>query len=319
MIPRRITLAAVVLFSLSFTAGVYLILQSKISQIDEDTTHRISFGKSIIPDGNVAIVRVEGIISASARSSMIGREGSESIVDQLNEIGKKDHIKAIVLRINSPGGSVASAQEIYNEILKLKAKGKIIVASMSDVAASGGYYVASACDKIVANPGTITGSIGVIMEVSNIQELFKKIGVKFIAIKSGEFKDSGSPFRELTKKERELFQSLIDDAYNQFVDAIVKGRSMKRKDVLSIADGRVFTGRQAYKAGLVDELGGKEESILVAAQMAGIPSEKINIYRYRDSFKYIFRFLDSALKRVDPISQIAMDSRPKFKLQYILE
>src|SRR6185436_16569611 len=157
--------------------------------------------------------------------------------------------------INSPGGSVGAVQEVYDEILRLKKSGKKVVVSMGDVAASGGYYVACAADKIYANPGTLTGSIGVIFETGNVQSLLKKIGVKVQPIKSAEHKDIGSPFKTMSVQERQILQSIIDDAYGQFVRAIVDGRQMQKEKVLRLADGRIYSGAQAKSEGLVDELG----------------------------------------------------------------
>ncbi len=176
------------------------------------------------------------------------------------------------MRIESPGGGVAPSQEIYNAIRKLREE-KPVVASLGGLAASGGYYIASACDAIVANPGTLTGSIGVIVELGNIQDLLQKIGVQPEILKAGEYKDMGSPVRPLTDVERGLFQQMIDSVHAQFISAVASGRKMDESKVRELADGRIFSGEQARAVGLVDSLGGLEDAIAIAAERAGISGE----------------------------------------------
>ncbi len=224
----------------------------------------------------VAIVDVSGVIS-----------GSAEVVRQLKKYADDGSVKAIVLRIESPGGGVSPSQEIYDAVLEAK-KQKRVVASMGTVAASGGYYIACAADSIVANPGSLTGSIGVIFEFPVFGELFKKIGVKTEVVKSGELKDVGSPTRPMTEKERVMLQSVINDTYDQFVEAVVKNRRMERSKVLALADGSVFTGRQAKVNGLVDRLGNFEDAIKLAGKMGGIAGEPKTVkekkYRRRTIF-----------------------------------
>ncbi|HBX43111.1 MAG TPA: signal peptide peptidase SppA, partial [Deltaproteobacteria bacterium] len=169
---------------------------------------------------------------------------SEDSIEQLKRFAKDDSVKAIVVRLNTPGGGVGPSQEIHEEIRKIRGK-KVIVASMGSLAASGGYYIACAADKIYANPGTITGSIGVVMQFVNVKELIEKIGVKGFVVKSGDFKDIGSPVREMNPQERALLQSVIDNVHSQFVNAVAEGRGMEREEVRAIADGRIFSGEQA--------------------------------------------------------------------------
>ncbi|MBC7188218.1 MAG: signal peptide peptidase SppA [Calditrichaeota bacterium] len=195
------------------------------------------------------------------------------VVRQLKQYRRDGSIKAIVLRIESPGGGVAASQEIYEEVRKTREAGKVIVASLGSVAASGGYYVAVGATRIMANPGTTTGSIGVIAEIPNIRRLLDKLGIGFTVIKSGKFKDTGSPYRELTDAERAYLQQWVDDAFAQFLDAVVEGRKMERAQVLALADGRVFTGLQAVRSGLVDTLGTFEDALRLAADLAGIKGE----------------------------------------------
>jgi protease-4 len=197
---------------------------------------------------------------------------SKDAVDEIKDYMDDSSIKAIVLRIDSPGGAVAPSQEIYSEVKKAAAKKKVVV-SMGSIAASGGYYIASAASRIVANPGTLTGSIGVIMEIPNLEGLMNKIGIKTEVIKSGKNKDIGSMFRSMKPEERQLLQGVMDDVHEQFIRAVAAGRHMKVEDVRKIADGRVFTGEQAVKVGLVDQLGTLEDATRVAAKLAGIEGE----------------------------------------------
>jgi protease-4 len=195
---------------------------------------------------------------------------SREIVRQLSNYRRDDDIKAILLRINSPGGAVAPSQEIYDEVLRVRADNKKIYASMGSLAASGGYYIAVAADRIYANPGTLTGSIGVIMAFGNAEKLMEKIGLEPQVVKSGKFKDVGSPARKMTAAERVYLQRVVDDVHQQFIDAVAKGRSMSTKEARKLADGRVFTGRQALGLKMVDEMGGLEDVIVKLGEAVGI-------------------------------------------------
>jgi protease-4 len=208
-----------------------------------------------------------GVISVSGMIS-----DSESTIEQLKKFVKDDSVKAIVLRINSPGGGVAPSQEIYEEVKKARAK-KPILSSLGALAASGGYYIACATQRVYANPGTITGSIGVIMPFMNVKDLVEKLGVKGMTVKSGAFKDMGSPLRDMTPGERELLQGVVDNVHLQFVNAVADGRNLDREHVLRIADGRIFTGEQAKGLGLVDVLGNLEDAISDAGKIGKISGE----------------------------------------------
>jgi protease-4 len=201
----------------------------------------------------------------------------EPIISQLIKFKKDDRIKAIILRIDSPGGRVGPSQEIYREVRRTIKTKKVIV-SMGSLAASGGYYIASAADKIVANPGTITGSIGVIMEFIQLQDLLGKIGVGLEVLTSGEFKDIGSPHRKMTEKDRALLRTLITDIQEQFIDAVAKGRDLSAEKVREIADGRIFTGAKAKELGLVDVLGNFRDAVDLAKKMTGITGDVTLIY-----------------------------------------
>ena len=199
---------------------------------------------------------------------------SKDFTQQLKEYGTHSGVKAVVLRLNSPGGGVAASQEIYEAVKKFRADThKKVVVSMSSVAASGAYYIACASDKIYANPGTITGSIGVIAEWYNYGELLKWAKMENIVFKSGTLKDAGSPTRPLTEAEKVYFQGLIDNMYNQFVSAVASSRNMDEARVRKLADGRVYTGQEAKKNGLVDELGTYQDALAAAAKLAGVSGE----------------------------------------------
>ena len=214
-------------------------------------------------EDRIALIRIEGVIL-----------DSKETVRELKEFGESSTVKAIVLRIDSPGGGVVPSQEIHDAVKRVRNKNnKTVVASMGTVAASGGYYIASATDRIMANPGTLTGSIGVIMELTNLQGLFKKIGVENVVVKSGRYKDIGSPFRKMTPEDRRILQAVMDDVHGQFIEAVAEGRSLDISEVRPLADGRIFTGRQAKDVMLVDELGNLDDAIRLAADMVGIEGE----------------------------------------------
>ena len=225
--------------------------------------------KTVLPElilagkDGVAIVRVEGPILDSFHT-----------VEELKTFGRDPLVKAIVIRIDSPGGGVAPSQEIYNAVKRVRIEqNKTVVASMGTVAASGGYYIAVATDRILANPGTLTGSIGVIMQLANFQELLEKVGIKNIVVKSGKFKDIGSPFRAMQDSDRQLLQSVMDDVHGQFIEAVADGRSLDAAEVEQIADGRVFTGQQAKSILLVDDIGDLHDAVKLAGELGGIEGE----------------------------------------------
>ena len=241
---------------------------------------------------HIALIRVTGVITAGKSESGLfsgSSCGSEDLIDQLERARKNDDVKAIVLRINSPGGSPAGSEEVYNEIMRVRRAGKIVYTSMADVTASGGYYIASASDRIYADSSTLTGSIGVIWDITDMSGLYKKIGFNPQVIKSGKFKDIGSPSRPLTAEEKALLQSIVMDTYGQFVNAVAEGRHLPVADVKKIADGRVFTGSQAMRVKLIDRLGGMHETVRAAARAGGIKGEpRVIEYRRHKSFSDIF-------------------------------
>ena len=236
-------------------------------------------------------------LSFSPKIGVIPIEGaimdSQAITEQLKKFKKDKGIKAIILRINSPGGAVGPTQEIYREVQRTLETKKVI-ASLGGVAASGGYYIAAATKKIVANPGTITGSIGVIMEFARFEDLLNKIGIKFEVLKSGEFKDIGSPHRELTARDKELISALIADIQKQFVDAVASGRDLSIEKTREIADGRIFSGAQAKELGLVDVLGNFQDAVELVKNMATIKGDVTLIYPKKNKLDLWDLFLGSA-------------------------
>jgi protease-4 len=221
--------------------------------------------------------------------------GTPAIARRIKNLSERKDVKAIVLDINSPGGSVGAVQELHSQILRVrKDTKKPVVALFGDVAASGGYYLASACDAIVAHPGTLTGSIGVIFHYSNVEGLFGKIGLKSGVIKSGKMKDIGSMTRPMTEEERALLQGLINDAYSQFLKAVSEGRKIPEADLKDLADGRIFTGRQALDKKLVDEVGDSKTALDLASRLGGIKGKPEVVRGDMDSLSDILEILDSS-------------------------
>lgn len=248
--PILIILAAAVVLGALFFGMLYLF---------SSVSGKPSAGLPVGRTDKVGLVKIEGVLLLS-----------DSVVEELHNYAEDSSIKAIVIRIDSPGGGVVPSQEIFNAVKSARKEGKKVIASMGSVAASGGYYIAAAADRIIANPGTLTGSIGVKMEFAHLGKLLDKIGVEGMVVKSGEYKDIGSPYREMTVQERKLLQDVIDDVHSQFIKAVAEGRSLPEEDVRAIADGRIFTGQQALGLKLVDQMGDLEDSIQVAGGLAGI-------------------------------------------------
>ncbi|MFZ5596736.1 MAG: signal peptide peptidase SppA [Bacillota bacterium] len=222
--------------------------------------------------GLVGIIEIEGVISGDYSTSALFEgsvTGARTVAEQLREVSKDPDIKAVVLRINSPGGTPAASQEIAEEVNRLRESGVKVVTSMGDVAASGAYWIASSSDMIVADPGTITGSIGVIMSTQNYRGLYDKLGIEPQTVKSGEYKDMGSSDRPMTAEERKLFQAMVDDTYEQFVETVSKGRKISPQAVRDL-QGRALTGRQALNAGLVDQLGNYYDAVSLAGEISGL-------------------------------------------------
>ncbi|MBI4252525.1 MAG: signal peptide peptidase SppA [Candidatus Tectomicrobia bacterium] len=254
---RRLPLGVLlsVLAFLAVAAGVWglsqILVRSLLLEPETDGASRA-----------VGVLRIQG-----------GIFDARGTVGALERLAKRPEVKAVLIRIESPGGAVAPTQEIYEEVLRLRRSGLKVVASMGGVAASGGYYVAAAADKIYANPGTITGSIGVVMVLPNVERVLGAVGLQVNVIKSGPGKDVASPFRAMTDRDREILQRVVDDTYSQFVRAVAEGRKMPGEKVRELADGSIFSGERAKELGLVDALGTERDAVMEAARLGGIPGE----------------------------------------------
>lgn len=287
--PQR-SLLRRIFWAIVIGGGALILLNALLPDLDFSSQDR------------VALIRIEGVIL-----------DAQATISELKQYSENPLVKAIVLRIDSPGGGVVPSQEIHDAVKRVKNKSnKAVIASMGKVAASGGYYIAAATDRIIANPGTLTGSIGVIMEMANFEGLMKKVGVEGVVIKSGRFKDVGSPLRKMSDEERKLLQSVMDDVHHQFIQAVADGRSLEVSDVEPLADGRIYTGRQAKEARLVDELGDLDDAIHIAADIAGMEGEpKVVEPRKRFSFRDI---IESRWSSVFP----KLELNTGVKLKYLM-
>ncbi|MCK9375416.1 MAG: signal peptide peptidase SppA [Syntrophobacterales bacterium] len=227
------------------------------------------------PGEKVGVVEIKGVLT-----------DSRTIIKQLDSYRDDSSIKAIVLRINSPGGAVGPAQEILREVEKVRAKKKI-VASLGTVAASGGYYIACGADSIMANRGTATGSIGVIMQFTNVEGLTKKIGLDFFNLKAGRYKDVGSPFKPMTPEDKAYLQVLIDNIYQQFLNDVARNRKLPLAKVRVLAEGKIYTGEEAKQAGLVDEFGNLQDAIDKAGKLGGIKGKVKAVYPEKEGFSLL--------------------------------
>ncbi|HEY7727669.1 MAG TPA: signal peptide peptidase SppA [Candidatus Eisenbacteria bacterium] len=226
-----------------------------------------------------------------------GIDDPDPVVEQLERMRRDSGIRAVVVRLDSPGGGVAASQEIYEAVRKIHEDGKPVIASMGGVAASGALYVACAADSIVANPGTLTGSIGVILSFPNTEALFRKVGIKLEVIKTGKFKDVGSMWRTMTPEEQKLLEDVLNNVYDQFIDAIADGRDLDREDILPYADGRIFSGDQAQSYGFVDRLGDLNDAIQLAADMGGIKGRP-TVVRKEPRKPSFLEFFDQKMNQV---------------------
>ncbi len=277
-----ITIVIISLFSLAVIVG-FLNIKKTTKKEERKLTTTLPFESLMktkklvtLPD-SIAVLNIFSTISYAEESSYFGivKSGTIYWLEKLKSIEDDKNVKAVILRLNSPGGTIGATQEIYNTILRLREKGKIVVASMGDIAASGAYYIACAADYIVANPGTLTGSIGVIIAGMDLTELFKKIGVSYNVIKSGKNKDILSPYRKMSPEEQKLLEEMVMDAYNQFFEAVAKGRKIPKDKLRELADGRIFSGERALANKLVDELGDYETALKIAQEMAKITKPNI--------------------------------------------
>ncbi len=255
----------------------------------------------------IARILIEGPIDGSTRKLVL--KGIKQVEER--------EFPALLLRIDSPGGTVGDSQEIHSALLRLREKGCHVIASFGNISASGGVYIGVGAEKIVANPGTITGSIGVIIRGNNLSKLLEKIGISFETIKSGLYKDILSPDRALTKEEKNLLQSLIDSSYDQFVKAVAKGRGLNEDLVKSFADGRVFTGSQAKELGLVDELGDENHAKELAARLCGLDEKTIRVITVNRPKKKFLRLIPGGKILLNLLELIDMELSNNGKILWI--
>jgi len=274
---RAHTLALAGLLALSGCSLVTLDFQPKIRPLEEETVEGTGSSKILLLD-------LSGVLSEDLPSFSLGAPPPRvpllaRVREELQKAEKDDRVRALIVRINSPGGTITASDVLYHELLAFKERRKVpVIAAIMDVGASGCYYAALAADTIVANPTTVTGSIGVVMVTVNAQGLLEKIGVAPLAIKSGPMKDAGSPFRSLTEPERAVFQAIIDEMYGRFVGLIVKARKLPEDRVRAAADGRVYTAEQALRLGLVDRIGYLEDVVALAKERAGLTEARVVMY-----------------------------------------
>lgn len=295
--PRRWLMPSlVVLYAASALAAVFMLARGGPNGTSDRKTRLLGPTERLLAAHRESVgwVVIHGPIYGSS-SGRAWERGMEQWNRRIKSLSSRGDVKAIVLDINSPGGSVGAVQELYQAIHRVREENKKpVVALVGDVAASGGYYLAAACDRIVAHPGSLVGSIGVIFNTMDAQQLLAKIGLKTDPVKSGKMKDIGSPARAMTKEERELLQGLIDDAFGQFLQAVSKGRGLPEERIRPLADGRIFSGRQAMQLGLVDQLGDSQDALTLAAKLGGI-SGKPKVVRDVESFESVLEMLGSDL------------------------
>jgi protease-4 len=285
---------SLIFFGLVF-AGISFIVLAKVLKVER--YEYISRGSG----DKIAVVEVTDVIIDSRKT-----------VDLIKQYREDESIKAIILRVNSPGGGVAASQEIYEEVKRTRDGGKPIVVSMASIAASGGYYISCGSSLIVANPGTLTGSIGVIASLLNYKELAEKIGVKANVIKSGKLKDAGNPFVDMSDTVRAYIQDIIDNTFEQFLEVVSKERKMPKDSLMKYADGRVFTGLQAQEYGLIDSLGSFEDAIRITARLAGIEGEP-KVIKEKKRFNIFEEFIGG---KVEPFTAIRQELFDQPILQY---
>jgi protease-4 len=271
--------------------------------------------ENIVDDGSgedkIVQLFVDGTIAQHA--SFTSGFDAGTFISQLDQVIEDDRVKAVVIRVNSPGGEVVASDEIHNKIVEVQQSGKSVIVSMGAIAASGGYYISAPADRIFANPSTLTGSLGVIFSLPNYQEIADKIGYKETHIKSGKFKDIGSPMRELTDEEKDIFQQLVSESYMQFVDVISKGRDLSKEQVIKIADGRIYSGRQAKELGLIDQFGSLDDATDYALKELGL--EGAQIIRYSEPFSFASLLGIASQQSKSSTAEILQEFLPKVTME----
>ena len=272
------------LLTLLFLSGILVILVVAVGLL----VVWMEGAESFKGGERVAVVRLEGVVL-----------DPRPVLEALDRYGKDPKVRAIVLRVDTPGGAVGPTQEIFQGVRQWN-KSKKVVASLGSMATSGGYYVACGAERILANPGTITGSIGVVVHFANLERLLEKLGIQGEVIRSGAHKDMGSPHRALTSEEKALLQGVVDDVHGQFVEAVAEARNLPKEQIRSLADGRIFSGRQAHTLGLVDELGGLQDAVKAAAALVGIAQEPRVVDEHKERFSLLDLLLGETLGKIAP-------------------
>jgi protease-4 len=304
----------------------FLVIAGLVSSIGSEIENQAKKGALISGSGEdvIALVNIDGIIVEKKPGGGLGSfsedfTSARKVKNILSSLSSNDKVKAVILRVNSPGGSAVASEEIYREILKFKkVSGKKVVAYFSDIAASGGYYVAVASDKIVANPSNLTGSIGVIISYLNFEELASKYGVKNIVFKSGPHKDLLSEFRQPTEKEKSIIEGLIDDSYENFVKAVSQGRGLTEEEVKKAADGRIYSAKSAMEMNLIDEIGGLDQAIGEAQKLANLKEASVIEYGQSSFWESILENLSGRfnVSLFSPLDKY-LDSRPGLRIFYL--
>ncbi|MCX7940289.1 MAG: signal peptide peptidase SppA [Endomicrobia bacterium] len=304
---NNVNIIIMILFIISVILGFAIIIQRRIDIEKMPIKHK---------KDKIAIIDLRGeIFYADVPRAMLKKD-VEYYVEKLSSLFQRSDVKGIVLKINSPGGSVAAVQRLYNQIIKMKQQyKKPIVCYVPELCASGGYYVAVACDKIICAEGSVVGSIGVLLQVGNINGLLKKIGVNVEIIKSSKYKDMGSPFRDMLPEEKKMFQDLVNAAYEQFIAAIEKGRNLDRQDILKFADGGIYIANKAFELKMVDGVGDENVAIDEVKKITKI--EEVEILREKTSFIDVLR--QAIEERQQKISGMTKFIRQKFAFEYMLE
>ncbi len=295
---KAIMAVLLILVTIGTVAGVVYIFKAPSAKESTaaDVDKKLSgiFSGMVAKKDGVGIVKVYGPIQTETERNIFDLPigGADYVIKRFEKLRKNDKVKAIVLRVNSPGGTVGASQEILEQVVKAREDGKKVVVSMGDMAASGGYYISCKADKIFANPGTITGSIGVFIGGLDLTGLGEKIGVGMNVIKSGKYKDVLNPWREMTEEERTLLQETVDSVYDQFLNAVAEGRGIPKEELRAFADGRIMTGAEAMEYNLVDELGSFKDAVKAAYQMAGLEGEPYIVEDKLSDLETFFEFFN---------------------------